>query len=473
MMGLGQRVYLGVISVSIFVFSESDAQPTGSWWPGFATPPGGQGMNSQVAALAVHDGMLVAGGAFTQAGNRFANRIAQFDGAWHALGPGVDSWVFALLSVGSDLYVGGSFAMAGGSPTAHIARWDGGWHPVGTGLNGTVTTMGLYQGFVTAGGQFTEEGGNAGNRISLWDGNEWISLGSGLSGGAVAAIAEHQGDLYVGGSFTQAGASPVTGLARWNGSSWDDAGVAITPGQSGYVGPVEALCTNLNGNLLVGGDLTHINGLYVNGLAEWDGTTWFPRGIGLSDGAAIQELALYNGHVVAFGFFDGPGGSARVARWDGQNWFGLDSGVEPHWLFGDYGALTVHDDKVFVGGDIATAGGLPSEFIARWEDTSTSAAAAAALQSPMQLHRPYPNPMSEATMISYDLERPTFVALDVFNVGGQRIVNLYRGAQQPGRHAAHWNGRTRAGEMVPDGVYFIRLTGAQEVLSETVVLRRP
>jgi hypothetical protein len=131
---------------------QADAAETDSWWDGFAAPPAGKGMNSMVSALAVHDGKLVVGGLFTQAGNQTCGRhVARFNGTgWQALGCGTNGSVLALLSVGSDLYVGGAFTEASGVPAANVARWDGSWHAVGAGFGGHLCGLATYGGDVIA-----------------------------------------------------------------------------------------------------------------------------------------------------------------------------------------------------------------------------------------------------------------------------------------------------------------------------------
>src|SRR5206468_520198 len=68
-----------------------DASAT--WVPfGGIGRPGAIGLDGPVLALAVYNGMLIVGGAFTHAGALTANGIAQWNGeGWSALGAGVQS----------------------------------------------------------------------------------------------------------------------------------------------------------------------------------------------------------------------------------------------------------------------------------------------------------------------------------------------------------------------------------------------
>ncbi len=96
-----------------------------AFWTGSGWTAAGSGVDGDVYALANHEGRLVAGGAFLNAGGAPASRIALWDGAtWNALGSGVDSTVYALYSLHSRLYVGGDFTTAGGNPSFSMAQWD-------------------------------------------------------------------------------------------------------------------------------------------------------------------------------------------------------------------------------------------------------------------------------------------------------------------------------------------------------------
>jgi hypothetical protein len=101
-----------------------------SWLPYIARWDGGSwralgtGVEGIVGALAVHDGELVAGGAFLLAGDLTVNRIARWNGeVWRTLAEGTSGSVNSLMPDGSDLIVGGGFNLASGLTVRNIARW--------------------------------------------------------------------------------------------------------------------------------------------------------------------------------------------------------------------------------------------------------------------------------------------------------------------------------------------------------------
>ena len=91
----------------------------------------------------------------------------------------------------------------------------------------------------------------------------------------------------------------------------------------------------------------------------------------------------------------------------------------------------------------------------------------------------YPNPFNPSTTIGYALPEASEVALEVYNVQGQRIRELVGGRQPAGWHAVVWDGRNSNGKPVPSGVYVVRMTahpvrgsGNAFVASRKVVLMK-
>ena len=68
------------------------------------------------------------------------------------------------------------------------------------------------------------------------------------------------------------------------------------------------------------------------------------------------------------------------------------------------------------------------------------------------------NPLNgEKTVLSYDLPSPGMVVINVFNMSGDLVNTLHRGAQGSGTYNFSWDGTNRAGNVVARGVYFIRV----------------
>jgi len=169
------------------------------------------------------------------------------------------------------------------------------------------------------------------------------------------ALAVSGNDVYAGGGFTTAGGSPATNIAKWNGSSWSPLG-------SGVRGGVGALAVS-GTDLYAGGEFTSPG----NRIAKWNGTSWSALGSGMSGGSSfpsVSALAVSGSELYAGGAFTNAGGSQAnyIAKWDGNSWSPLGSGMNQ---FGYVSALAVLGSHLYAGGSFTTAGGKASPYLAK------------------------------------------------------------------------------------------------------------
>ena len=212
---------------------------------------------------------------------------------------------------------------------------------------------------------------------------DWVGLGSGMSGGIsaagsciVCALAVSGSTLYAGGNFTTAGGVPANSIAKWNGSAWSPLG-------SGMDYCVYALAVS-GTNLYAGGTFTNAGGVRVNRIAKWDGSTWSALGSGMGSSdlyepwSSVSALAVNGTDLYAGGWFTTAGGVSAncIAKWDGTAWSPLGSGM--NWRTGDpsgdgsVNALAVSGTDLYAGGTFTTAGGVPANYIAKWDGTAWS-----------------------------------------------------------------------------------------------------
>ncbi len=317
-----------------------------AWLP---NPAGQPGVNSRVNALTIFDDgdgpALYAGGLFTAAGDVTLNYVGKWDGAaWSPLGSGVNNEVYTLVSFddgdGPALYAGGVFSEASGEVVNRIAKWDGEtWSALGTGLSNSPLALAVYDDgsgeALFVGGQFTTASGVTVNRIAKWDGDNWSPLGTGLNSEARALIVYDDGagaSLYVGGTFTTAGGEATSLIAKWDGTTWSPVG----PGLGGVAGAsVNAMTIYDDGcgpALYVGGGFMTDGESTLDRIARWDGNDWYPLGTGVS--STVQALFVFDsglgGGPVLYvgGFFTSAGGVSahRVATWNGTIWSALGPG---------------------------------------------------------------------------------------------------------------------------------------------------
>ena len=357
-------------------------------WNGSSWSSLGLGVNGRVDALAVLSGELCAGGEFNSAGGVPTSAgIAKWNGSvWSALGDGVfgNQSVGGMAVSGTSLYVGGFFTEIDGIGAWCIARWNGNnWSALGSGteIGGGVSVLVVWEGELYAGGTFSRPGGISG--IAKWEGNGWSALGTGVNG-SVDALAVSGGDLYVGGFFSMAGGVPANSIAKWNGSSWSALGDGVFDGADPFGrGHVYALAVS-GTSLYAAGDFFLAGNVAVGGIAKWDGSSWSALGAGVSSSfdpffgrGIVSALALSGDDLFAGGWFTSAGGApaTNIAKWDGNSWSALGSGVDapdPPFYGGDVLALAVSGTNLYVGGVITTAGSIAANSIAKWDGSSWS-----------------------------------------------------------------------------------------------------
>jgi hypothetical protein len=246
---------------------------------------------------------------------------------------------------------------------------DANWISTGDfpGTDGQVTAMVIDgSGNLYIGGNFTAVGDTIANFVAKWNGSSWSALGSGVNGPQpynveVNALAVSGATLYVGGYFTTAGGIAATNIAQWNGSSWLPLGL----GMNGYV---SALVVS-SGILYAGGGFTTAGGNTVNCVAQWDGSRWSALGAGMRGTFPyVGALALSGGTLYAGGYFTNAGGAAAssIAEWNGTNWSALGLGLSAPFGEGYVYSLAVSGTTLYAGGSFTGAGGNAATNVAEW-----------------------------------------------------------------------------------------------------------
>ena len=86
------------------------------------------------------------------------------------------------------------------------------------------------------------------------------------------------------------------------------------------------------------------------------------------------------------------------------------------------------------------------------------------------LHQNYPNPFNSGTVIRFAVPTSGEVELAVYNLAGQKVVNLVQGLREAGQHVLRWDGRDGAGRELASGVYFYRLRAGDRVETRKLLL---
>ncbi len=97
----------------------------------------------------------------------------------------------------------------------------------------------------------------------------------------------------------------------------------------------------------------------------------------------------------------------------------------------------------------------------------------ATLPARLDLSQNYPNPFNMRTVISFQLDNPGHVDLEVYDVTGRRVIAAYSGQAKAGENRISWDGRGSAGEELGSGVFFYRLktTWGESVTKRMTLLK--
>jgi hypothetical protein len=315
-------------------------------WTGTSWSYCGVEFNDYVSAVCGYDDgtgpMIYAAGRFTWENwsNQYVWHIAKVSsGGFSDVGGGLPSpqqyaspWAMQVFDDGSgpQLYVGGNFTTYPSIGSNNIVRWNGAWSGVGGGLSGVV--------------------------------------------GALCVFDDGTGPALYASTFVPvAGGGTVGALAKWDGVAWTIVAPGITyNGQPALVG-LAVFDDGSGPALFAGGLFNAVNGIPVNGLAKWDGSSWsalpgLPLGpINQVSALAVHDdgngSALYASSLNSSLHFHG-----GVTRWDGSSWSSL--GSEPSWYIS---SLLSFDDgqgagpALYAAGPFSMVGGNVSSYgVGRW-----------------------------------------------------------------------------------------------------------
>ncbi|MCH8478550.1 MAG: hypothetical protein LAT56_11475 [Wenzhouxiangella sp.] len=328
-----------------------------------AGQPGGQGSSFIVTSVLEHEGQIYAARGVA---------IARWDGSeWTSLPGRFNGSIFALAMYQGMLYAGGVFSQINGEPALRIARFDGtDWLPVGGGITGEggleplVRDLKVVNGQLYVAGEFDQAGSVTANSIATWNGSNWAALsslfGNGLESdlgslvipGNARSLASDGNDIYVVGAFNRAGGSAATGIARWDGSNWFSVGGGLSSSPRSvawHEGAVHIGGTNLQ-------DAQGSDSGTVARLSSGQWQVVMPS----QTMSSATNLVSHEGWLYAAGSGLAAVDGDALARWNGQQWQRFDTGV----LFGDVRSLAVTDQRLSIGGSFQQVGPHASHYFA-------------------------------------------------------------------------------------------------------------
>jgi hypothetical protein len=87
-----------------------------------------------------------------------------------------------------------------------------------------------------------------------------------------------------------------------------------------------------------------------------------------------------------------------------------------------------------------------------------------------ELYQNHPNPFNSETVIKFNLLKPSFVTLVVYNILGQKVRTLVTGHLGAGERSTSWDGKDEQGNDLASGIYFYRLNGSGMSQTKRLVL---
>ncbi|NKB72734.1 MAG: T9SS type A sorting domain-containing protein [Candidatus Latescibacteria bacterium] len=114
----------------------------------------------------------------------------------------------------------------------------------------------------------------------------------------------------------------------------------------------------------------------------------------------------------------------------------------------------------------------PVSFVVRSAASTQVVNEGTGLPQGSELGQNFPNPFNSGTTIPFYLGQPDHVELTVFNLLGQRLLQLADGPLAAGAHALAWDGRDAAGRAIASGLYLYRLRVGEGVQTRRLVLAR-
>ena len=84
----------------------------------------------------------------------------------------------------------------------------------------------------------------------------------------------------------------------------------------------------------------------------------------------------------------------------------------------------------------------------------------------------YPNPFNPTTMIKFALHEDAKVAINVYNIKGEKVRTLVNGELEAAYHSILWNGADDNGKTAASGVYFYKMKAGKFVSTKKMILMK-
>lgn len=204
-------------------------------------------------------------------------------------------------------------------------------------------------------------GSNVTGYISKYDGTTWTIICSFIPNGDAYDIVIYGSNIYICGGFTSVNGVSVNYIAVWDGSSWSNVGSGISIVLYSFIGCMAIVGTTL----YIGGTFT-LNGETNIHLATLIGSMFYKFSQVYN---AIPASMVVNGTVLYIG---GYGGSQSMSYWDGTSMTNLNN---PNDLYINFirKSIVIYGTDIYVGGEFPSVNGITVNYIAKYNGSTWSA----------------------------------------------------------------------------------------------------
>jgi hypothetical protein len=197
----------------------------------------------------------------------------------------------------------------------------------------------------------------------------------------------------------------------------------------------------------------------------------------LNGGLLISSLDTNYVYVGAQGTFTTFYGGFYLTMDGGNHWIIYHNGFPQYDLrWYQVRSIAQSVDSKYVLSSMIFLNGDPTSYtlykLSQMQLTSVEDKKSLLIPVSITLEQNYPNPFNAQTKIEFLVENKGMITLDVFNINGKHVVNLFNGQINAGHHFATWNGKNSEGGEVATGIYLYRLKAGGEVLIRKLVLLR-
>jgi hypothetical protein len=81
----------------------------------------------------------------------------------------------------------------------------------------------------------------------------------------------------------------------------------------------------------------------------------------------------------------------------------------------------------------------------------------------------FPNPWNPVVRIRFEIEEPSLITIEIYNVAGEKVKTLVRGDYRAGYHTVTWDGINDRGQAVSSGVYVYSVSDGKNIIRKKMV----